>query len=58
MEKALMILFFVSWMACGCLVDTMLDNYKSGAAALIVAAIAIACALRLSRGNRSKHKGE
>lgn len=48
MEKAVGILFFVSWLLCGCGVETMLDHPAVGAVTLIALIVAIACAMALS----------
>lgn len=48
MQKAVGILFFVSWLLCGCGVETMLDHPAVGAVTLIALIVAIACAIALS----------
>ena len=43
-QDALMIVFFVAWLICGCSTDTMLDEPVSGVIALIAMIVAVACA--------------
>ena len=48
MQKAVGILFFVSWLLCGCGVETMLDHPAVGAVTLSALIVVIACAMVLS----------
>ena len=48
MQKTVGILFFVSWLLCGCGVETMLDHPAVGAVTLIALIVVIACAMVLS----------
>jgi hypothetical protein len=45
------ILFFFSWLLCGCGVETMLDSPTSGAVTLIAVVVLIACANVLTRND-------
>lgn len=51
MEKVAGILFFASWLLCGCGVETMLDHPASGAVTLIAVIVLIACANVLTRND-------
>lgn len=48
MQKAVGILFFVSWLLCGCGVETMLDSPASGAITLIAVIVLVASAMTLN----------
>ena len=54
MQKTVGILFFVSWLLCGCGVETMLDHPAVGAVTLIALIVVIACAMVLSGKEQDK----
>jgi len=48
--RAAGILFFVSWILCGCCIDGMLDDWRIGIIAAVTLIIITGCALALDRG--------
>ena len=54
--RAAGILFFVSWILCGCCIDGMLDDWRVGIVAAVTLIIITGCALALDRGRAEIEK--
>lgn len=50
MKKALGVIFFTSWMICGCSLETVFDNPRSAAVTVITAIVAVTTAYVIGKG--------
>ena len=50
MKKALGVIFFTSWIICGCSVETVFESPRSAVVAIVTAGVAILAAYMMGKG--------
>lgn len=48
MERAIGIIFFISWLLCGCSIDQVFDDWRACVITIIALIVTIACAKIMS----------
>ena len=51
MQKAAGVIFFVSWLLCGCSIDQIFDDWRSCVIFVIALIVVIAAAAAITRGD-------